>query len=432
VEELRSAYHSGRTRSLEWRASQLKALLKIATHHEEEILEALMSDLNKPKHEAYLFEIASVSSACKLAMKELPGWMMPEKVKTTMATFPSSAEIVSEPLGVVLVISTWNYPFLLSMEPVIGAIAAGNAVVLKPSEVAPSTSSLLSKLLGEYMDSTAVRVVEGGAQETISLLEQKWDKIFYTGNPTVGRTILAAAAKHLTPVVLELGGKCPVVVDSTTNIQVTARRIVSGKWGCNSGQTCVCPDYVITSRDYSLKLIDAISSELDNFCSGDPLQSDDSTRIVNSGHFERLVRLLEDPKISGKIVIGGKWDKAKLKISPTVIMDAPKDSLVMNEEIFGPLLPIITVEDIEESIAVINGKGNKPLAAYIFTRNEKLRDDFIRNVSAGSMAINDVNLQVVEPELPFGGVGESGMGCYHGKFSFDAFSHRKPVLDRHF
>ncbi|KAK6132349.1 hypothetical protein DH2020_033909 [Rehmannia glutinosa] len=314
---------------------------------------------------------------------------------------------------------------------IVGAIAAGNAVVLKPSEVAPATSSLLSNLLGEYMDPSAVKVVEGGVPETTALLEQKWDKILYTGNGNVGRIILTAAAKHLTPVVLELGGKCPVVVDSNIDLKVAARRIIAGKWGSNNGQTCVAPDYVITTKEYAFKLIDALSSELENFYGKDPMQSKDLSRIINSRHFHRVTKLLDDKKISGKVVIGGQRDKANLKIAPTVILDAPHDSLIMNEEIFGPLLPIVTVNKIEDSFGLINSKG-KPLAAYLFTNDKKLKEEFIRNVSAGGMAINDTVMHITEPTLPFGGVGESGMGAYHGKFSFDTFSHKKAVLQRGF
>ncbi|XP_057795731.1 aldehyde dehydrogenase family 3 member H1 isoform X3 [Salvia miltiorrhiza] len=366
-----------------------------------------------------------------MALKQLHRWMKPEKVKTSMTTFPSSAELVSEPYGVVLVISTWNYPILLSLEPVIGAISAGNAVVLKPSEVAPATSSVISKLLGQYMDVSAVKVIEGGIHETSALLEQKWDKIFYTGNSKVGRVILAAAAKHLTPVILELGGKCPVIVDSNINLTVAARRIISGKWGCNSGQTCVSPDYIITTKDYASKFVDALSSELEKFYGKDPVNSKDLSKIINSRHFERLTKLLDEEKVSSKIVIGGQRDKANLKITPTVILDAPQDSLILNEEIFGPLLPIITVNNIKDGINLITSK-DKPLAAYIFTNDKKLKEEFVQRVSAGGISVNEVTIHLAEATLPFGGVGESGMGSYHGKFSFEAFSHKKPVLYRGF
>ncbi|XP_022850277.1 aldehyde dehydrogenase-like [Olea europaea var. sylvestris] len=431
MKELRGTYASGKPKSYEWRVSQLRALLKIADHHEKEIAEALRCDLNKPDHESFVYEIASMKSSCQLALKQLKGWMKPEKVKTSLTTFPSSGEIVSEPLGVTLVISAWNFPFLLSLDPVIGAIAAGNAVVLKPSEIAPATSAALSKLLGEYMDTSAVKVVEGAVPETTALLEQKWDKIFYTGNGKVGRIVLTAAAKHLTPVVLELGGKSPVVVDKNINLKVAARRIIGGKWGCNNGQACVSPDYLITTKDNASQLVDALKSELEAFYGKDPLKSEDLSRIVNSNHFNRLKNLLDDEKVSGKIVHGGQRDKTNLKIAPTIMLDVPGDSLAMNEEIFGPLLPILTVYKVEDSIDLINAR-EKPLAAYLFTNDKRLKEQFIRNVSAGGLVVNDTILHLAEHSLPFGGVGESGMGAYHGKFSFDAFSHKKAVLQRSF
>ncbi|KAK9270298.1 hypothetical protein L1049_025876 [Liquidambar formosana] len=305
VKELRGTFASGKTRSYEWRVSQLKNLLKMAEDHEQDIIDALRSDLSKPELESFVSEIALLKAACTLAIKELNHWMRPEKVKTSVTTFPSSAEIISEPLGVVLIISAWNYPFLLSLDPVVGAIAAGNALVLKPSEIAPATSSLLLKLLEEYLDSSAIRVVEGAVPETSALLEQKWDKIFYTGNGRVGRIVMAAAAKHLTPVVLELGGKSPVIVDSAVNLEVAIRRIIAGKWGCNNGQACISPDYIITTKDFAPKLIDALKHELEKFYGKDPLETKDLSRIVNSDHFARLTKLLDEDKVSDKIVHGG-------------------------------------------------------------------------------------------------------------------------------
>ncbi|CAI9764022.1 unnamed protein product [Fraxinus pennsylvanica] len=431
VAGLRATFVSGKTKSYEWRVSQLKAVVKLADEREKDIIGALRSDLNKPEFESYVHEISGVKKSCKLALKELQQWMTPEKAKTSSTTFPSSAEIVSEPLGVILVISTWNYPFLLSLDPIVGAISAGNTVVLKPSEITPATSSMLSKLIHEYMDSSAVKVVEGAVPETTALLEQKWDKIFYTGSCKVGRIILAAAAKHLTPVILELGGKCPVVVDENVNLEVAARRIIAGKWCSNNGQTCVAPDYAITTKAFASKLIDALISELEKFFGKEPLKSQDLSRIVNSNHFNRLEKLMNDEKVSDKIVHGGQRDETNLKIAPTILFDVPEDSLIMNEEIFGPLLPIITVNKIEDSINVINAR-EKPLAAYLFTDEKRLEEEFIGSVSAGGMSINETTLQVTVNSLPFGGVGESGMGSYHGKFSFDAFSHKKAVLRRSF
>ncbi|XP_075100613.1 aldehyde dehydrogenase-like [Nicotiana tabacum] len=431
VKELRETYASGKTKNYEWRVSQLKALLKIAEHHEKEIVDALNSDLSKPELECFVHEISMMKTSCKHALKQLKRWMKPEKVKTSLTTFPSSAEIVPEPFGVVLVISAWNYPFLLSLDPVIGAIAAGNAVVLKPSEIAPATSSVLAKLLGEYMDVTAIRVVEGAVPETTALLEQKWDKIFYTGNGKVGRIVMAAAAKHLTPVVLELGGKSPVIVDSNINLKVAVRRIIAGKWGCNNGQACISPDYIITTKENAPKLLDAMKLELEKFYGKDPLKSGDLSRIVNANHFHRLSKLLDDNKVVDKVVHGGQRDENNLKIAPTILLDVPEDSLIMKEEIFGPLLPILTVNKVEESIQFINAR-EKPLAAYLFTGDKKLEEEFVRNISAGGLLINDTTLHIATSTLPFGGVGESGMGSYHGRFSFEAFSHKKAVLRRSF
>lgn len=431
VKELRETYASGKTKNYEWRVSQLKALLKIAEHHEKEIVDALNSDLSKPELECFVHEISMMKTSCKHALKELKRWMKPEKVKTSLTTFPSSAEIVPEPLGVILVISAWNYPFLLSLDPVIGAIAAGNTVVLKPSEIAPATSSVLAKLLGEYMDVTAVRVVEGAIPETTALLELKWDKIFYTGNGKVGRIVMTAAAKHLTPVVLELGGKSPAVVDSNINLKVAVRRIIAGKWGCNNGQACISPDYIITTKENVPKLLDAMKFELEKFYGKDPLKSGDLSRIVNANHFHRLSKLLDENKVVDKVVHGGQRDENNLKIAPTILLDVPEDALIMKEEIFGPLLPILTVNKVEDSIHFINAR-EKPLAAYLFTSNKKLEEEFVRNISAGGLLINDTTLHLAISSLPFGGVGESGMGSYHGRFSFEAFSHKKAVLRRSF
>ncbi|CAL1412486.1 unnamed protein product [Linum trigynum] len=431
VNELRVAYDSGRTRSYSWRVTQLKNILRMCDDSEKEVVEALHMDLAKPELESTLYELGMIKNACKVALKELKNWIRPEKAKTSLTTFPSSAEIVSEPFGVILIISAWNYPFLLSIDPVIGAIAAGNAVVLKPSELAPASSTLLAKLFAQYLDTSSIKVVEGAVSETSALLEQKWDKIMYTGNGRVGRIVMAAAAKHLTPVIMELGGKCPVVVDSDINLQVAVRRLIVGKWGCNNGQACVSPDYILITKDYAPKLVDALKTELDKFYGKNQLESKDLSSIVNSNHFARLSKLLDDEKVSGKIIHGGEKDKEKLRIAPTILMDVPRDSLMMNEEIFGPLLPILTLNNIDESFDVINS-GTKPLAAYIFTNNKKLKEKFVMSVSAGGIVVNDTTIHLAVHTVPFGGVGESGMGSYHGKFSFDAFSHKKAVVYRSF
>ncbi|CAI8619178.1 unnamed protein product [Vicia faba] len=432
VSELRKNFDSGKTKSYEWRISQLESIANMLVEKEEQIIDALVKDLSKPRNEAYITEIFQVKSSCNETLQELKHWMKPEKVSTSITTFPSSAEIVSEPLGVVLIISTWNFPFSLSLDPIIGAIAAGNTVVLKPSEISPAVSSLLANLLATYLDNSAVRVVEGAVPETTALLEQKWDKILYTGSARVGRIVMAAAAKHLTPVILELGGKCPAVVDSNINLQVTARRIIAGKWACNSGQACISVDYIITRKDFAPTLITALKEELEQFFGKDPIESKDMSRIVSPTQFARLVRLLDDDKASDKIVLGGQRDEKKLKIAPTILLDVPEEAMVMQEEIFGPILPIITVDNIEDSFSIIKSRP-KPLAAYLFTNNEQLKKDYVDKISSGGMLINDAVVHVVATRgLPFGGVGESGMGAYHGKFSFDGFSHKKAVLYKGF
>ncbi|XP_074307897.1 aldehyde dehydrogenase family 3 member I1, chloroplastic-like isoform X3 [Silene latifolia] len=431
VKELRAQFNSGETKSYEWRVTQLKSISRMLDDREKDIIQALQEDLSKPELEAFVAEIAMLKSSCKLALKDLKQWMKPEKVKTPMTTFPSSAEIVPEPLGVVLVISTWNYPFLLSLDPVIGAIAAGNAVVLKPSEIAPATSLLLKTLLEEYVDTASIKVVEGAIHETSALLEQKWDKIFYTGSGKVGRIIMAAAAKHLTPVILELGGKSPAIVDSNVNLKVAARRIIAGKWGCNNGQTCTAVDYILTTKEFAPTLVDALKVELEKCFGKDPMASKDISRVVSLSQFTRLMKLLGEDGVSDKIVLGGQSEENQLKIAPTILMDVPEETALMTEEIFGPLLPIVTVEKLEDSFGIIKSKS-KPLAAYLFTKNEKLKTAFVNDISAGGILINDTILHLTVSSLPFGGVGESGMGNYHGKFSFDAFSHKKSVLYRSF
>eukprot|EP01018_Ginkgo_biloba_P019249 Gb_37819 [translate_table: standard] len=431
VRELRECFSSGRTRSYEWRISQLNQLLKMIYEKESEITDALHHDLTKPPFESFIAEISLTRASCKKAIKELKSWMTPEKVSTTISSFPSSAEIVPEPLGVALIISAWNYPFLLSVDPVIGAIAAGNVVVLKPSEVAPAMSSLLARIIPQYLDTAAIRIVEGSVVETTALLEQKWDKIFYTGSGRVGRIVMAAAAKHLTPVTLELGGKCPVIFDPTADLEVAARRIVSGKWGSNNGQACIAPDYIITHESFAPKLINALKNTLEEFFGKDPFQSADLSRLVNFSHFTRLTRLLDDPKVSDNIVHGGHRDEKRLLIAPSLLLDPPMDSLIMTEEIFGPLLPIITVQKMEEAFEIVNSQP-KALAAYIFTKNKKFERQGVAAISCGGIVVNDTSLHVVTHSLPFGGVGESGMGAYHGKFSFDTFSHKKAVLYRNF
>jgi aldehyde dehydrogenase (NAD+) len=403
--------------------------VKLVEENEEEIAAALHSDLKKSKYESYICEIKGVDNSCKLTIENLHKWMAPEKRAVPIAVWPASASIVPEPLGVALIISPWNFPFLLAFDPIIGAIAAGCTICLKPSEISPATSSLLARLVPEYLDSDAIQVVEGGVPEITALLEQKWDKIFYTGNSKVGRIILGAAAKHLTPVTLELGGKCPVFIDDTVDLKVASNRILVGKFGSNSGQACIAPDYILVEEHFAPKLIKQFQNSLVEFFGKDPSTSLDLSRIVSKNHFQRLSSLLDDPSTAEKIVHGGERDEKTLYIAPTLLENPPLDSPIMTEEIFGPLLPIIAVRDVNAALDLINDRP-KPLAVYIFTANKDYIKRFTEETSSGGLVVNDCVLQFVATDLPFGGVGESGTGAYHGKASFDSFSHKKSVLVR--
>eukprot|EP00850_Spirogloea_muscicola_P022133 SM000278S10020 [mRNA] locus=s278:107329:110207:- [translate_table: standard] len=402
----------------------------MGAENEAAIVEALQRDLGKPRLEAVMIDVSAPGAAALEAAKYLKQWTKPEKVPGSIATYPSKPEIVSEPLGVVLIIAPWNFPYMLALEPMVGAIAAGNAIVLKPSEVSPSTSAILAKLIPEYLDQDAIHVVEGGVPETSALLEQQWDLIFYTGNGTVGRIIAAAAAKHLTPTILELGGKSPVIVDSTADLDVTARRIAYGRW-MNNGQACIAPDYVLAEKSIVPQLVEKLKKTLVDFYGEDPKSSKDLSRIINQKQFKRLAAYLDAPEVSSKVVHGGVHDESSLYMAPTVVQDVPFDSAVMQEEIFGPILVVQTVRNVDDAIDIINERP-KPLALYVFTKDKDVQRRVIEGTSAGGMTVNDTILHVAVKSLPFGGVGESGMGAYHGKHSFDCFSHKKGVLLRDF
>ncbi|MCO5583476.1 hypothetical protein L7F22_037387 [Adiantum nelumboides] len=317
---------------------------------------------------------------------------------------------------------------VLALDPLLGAIGAGNAAVLKLSEVAPTVSSLFAKVIPLYMDGDAIKVVEGGIAESEDLLAQRWDKIFYTGSPKIGKIIMAAAAKHLTPVTLELGGKSPTIVDSSTDFKVAARRIAFGKWGINLGQTCLAPDYILVEESSAQKLVNALTTTLKEFY-GTNLESSDLTRVVNMQHFSRLKAYLEDPNTAKTVVHGGQWNDASLFMEPTILLNPPMDAAIMTDEIFGPILPIVTLRTITDAIEFVNTR-EKPLALYLFSDNEDLKSRVINETSAGGVLVNDSVLHFGVCTFPFGGVGNSGMGKYHGKYSFETFSHIKPVLVR--
>ncbi len=422
--DLRASFESGLTHDLAWRDHQLARLKALLEDHEDRIVEALSKDLAKPKQEVFLGELALLYSEIKYARKHLKKWAKPRRVRTPLAGQPAQSFVVPEPRGVVLIIGAWNYPIQLILGPLIPAIAAGNCAILKPSEVAPTTAHLVASLVPAYLDERAFRVVEGGVEETTALLAERFDHIFYTGGSAVGRVVMTAAAKHLTPVTLELGGKSPCVVDDSADIKSAARRIVWGKC-LNAGQTCIAPDYVLVTPKQKGALIKALRAELDRMYGQDRLASTDYCKIINERHFERLSAYLEE----GEIVIGGEADRETLKIAPTVLTDLKPDAECMREEIFGPILPVIEVADFQAAIDWIQS-GEKPLAAYLFTTQTSHEKKFLETISTGNVCINDVLMFMLVPDLPFGGVGTSGMGQYHGRAGFDQLSHLKAVMRR--
>jgi aldehyde dehydrogenase (NAD+) len=424
LERLRAAFTQGRTRPAGWRHDQLSRLEAMLSEHEGEFAAALKADLGKSAVEAYMTEIAFVRGEARRTRRKLDRWMRPRRVPTPLLALPGRSRLVAEPLGVALIIAPWNYPLMLALSPLVGAIAAGNCAVLKPSEVAPNTSAAIARYLPDYLDADAFAVVEGGVEAATDLLAERWDKIFYTGNATVGRIVMAAAAKDLTPVTLELGGKSPCIVLADADIAVAARRIVWGKF-LNAGQTCVAPDYVLVERAREADLLAALKAAVADFYGADPAASDDFARIVNDRHFTRLAPLLAD----GEAVTGGQSDPATRYIAPTVLSGVALDSAVMRDEIFGPILPVLPVGGLDEAIAFVTARP-KPLALYLFSASRAAAERVIAETSAGGVAINETVLHLAVPSLPFGGVGESGTGAYHGHFGFRAFSHEKAVLAR--
>ncbi len=424
VARLRRAFDSGVTRPLEWRLSQLRQFAAMLRDNESAMVEALRQDLGKPEFEAFIGETGFMMADVTYVMKHLPRWVKPRRVKAPLAVQPAKARVYSEPLGVVLIIAPWNYPIQLAFAPLVGALAGGNCAVIKPSEVAPASSALMAKLVPKYFDRDAVAVIEGGVPETTTLLAQRFDHIFYTGNGTVGRIVMEAAAKHLTPVTLELGGKSPAIVDRDVDLDVAARRIAWGKW-FNAGQTCVAPDYVLVHESVEQALLERLRAALRDFYGDDPKRSESYARIVNKRHHARLSRLLD----SGEKVVGGETDVDSKYIAPTVLRNVDPGSPVMADEIFGPILPVLTVPDIDAAIEFVNERP-KPLALYVFTRDKDRAARVLSRTSSGGACVNDAVSHLGPPELPFGGVGPSGMGAYHGKASFDTFTHKKSVLDK--
>lgn len=425
VDSLRQTFDSGRTKDLKWRENQLDGLIAMMRENETAIFDAAQKDIGKSAHEEWFTEIQGLVSRIKVYRKKLRSWVRSEKVPTLPLVQPAKSYIIREPLGVVLVIGSWNFPIELCLAPLAGAVAAGNCALLKPSEMAPAMSKCLASLLPKYVDNDGVKVVEGGVPETSEMLKQKFDHIFYTGNSRVGRIIMEAAAAQLTPVTLELGGKCPCIVDASADLDLVARRVIWGKL-MNCGQICVATDYMLVHEAVYDDLLRKLKETIIEFYGQDPQKSPDYGRIINTQHHRRLVRLLNS---GGTVYHGGETDEADRYIAPTILIDTPKNAAIFEEEIFGPLLPILKIKSIDEAITHVKN-GQKPLALYVFSQHSEVCDKVLAETSSGGAGVNCVLLQLLGTDLPFGGVGESGMGKYHGRYSIDTFSNLKGVVDK--
>ncbi|MBP3965415.1 aldehyde dehydrogenase [Paenibacillus lignilyticus] len=415
-------FQTGESRGYAFRMAQLRKLKQAVVEREAAIITALRADLNKSEHEAYTLEIGPFYTEINFAMKHLKKWMKPKRVKTPSTHLGSRGYVMPEPLGSSLIIAPWNYPFNLTLVPLIGAIAAGNTAVLKPSELSQATTSLIAAIVADSFKPEYIAVVEGGVEASRALLEQPFDHIFFTGGVEVGKSVMAAAAKHLTPVTLELGGKSPCIVHHDASIALAARRIAFGKF-LNSGQTCLAPDYLLVHHSVKDELLAAIHQSVTAFYGEAPLEHPDYGAIVTRRHYDRLRAFLAD----GTAAIGGGTDDKKLRIAPTLLEDVAWDSPIMQEEIFGPILPVFTYDDPREVVAIVNARP-KPLALYIFSKDQAVQQLFTGNISFGGGCINDTLLHIGTPYLPFGGVGHSGTGSYHGEQSFRTFSHMKSML----
>lgn len=420
----RAFFRTGRTRPAEWREAQLAAVAAMVTERSEELAKALWSDLRRNRVDATIADIRLVAEEAHYARRRLRRWMKPQREGTPFTMWPGRTRVHFDPLGVGLIIGAWNYPIQLILSPLIAALSGGNCAVLKPSEISPASAEILARLVPQYLDKEAVSVVTGGVPETTALLELHWDHIFFTGGTAIGKVVMAAAAKHLTPVVLELGGKSPAIVDSSADLAVTARRIAHGRW-VNAGQTCTAPDYVLVARDVAQPFLAALETAVTDFYGADPQQSPDYGRVVNAHHFDRLLGLLKQ----GTIHHGGQHDRNDLFIAPTVLTDVPADAAVLGEEIFGPILPVIEVDGIDQAIRHVNDRPH-PLGLYVFAADRAVADRVFAETASGDAAFNDCAVQPIVRELPFGGVGNSGMGKYHGEWGFRAYTNARGVLYR--
>ncbi|WP_088187494.1 aldehyde dehydrogenase [Desulfosporosinus sp. FKA] len=420
----RNYFNSGQTLGLDFRLDALKILKAAIVKYEKEILAALKSDLNKSAFEAYATEIGTVLEELNYALKNLPRWMRIKRVGTPVLHFKSTSYRVSEPYGISLIMSPWNYPFQLTIAPLIGSIAGGNCSVVKPSAYSPATSAIIAQILGECFEQHFSAVIEGGREANQALFDERFDYIFFTGSVSVGKTVMAAASKNLTPVTLELGGKSPCIVDKNVNLDLAARRIVWGKF-LNAGQTCVAPDYLLVHRDVKRELINGMQKYILKFYGRNPCENEEFPRIINLKHFNRLRGYLNH----GVVLIGGDCNENRLRIAPTIVDNIDWENPIMQEEIFGPILPLLEFSDISEVIQAVNSRS-KPLALYLFTTSKEVESRITQSISFGGGCINDTIVHLATSKMPFGGVGESGMGSYHGKWSFDTFTHTKSILKK--
>ncbi|XP_035788817.1 aldehyde dehydrogenase family 3 member B1-like isoform X5 [Anopheles albimanus] len=426
VQQLRTTFNSGKTRDVEFRLKQLNALLRCYEENTAEMANVLAADLRKHKQEAHLLEIEFILNDLRNTLFNLREWVKPEKPEKSLVNLMDGVYIYKDPFGVVLVIGAWNYPLQLTLVPVAAAIAAGNCVVIKPSEVATASAKFIADKLPKYLDGDCYRVVTGGPKETSELLKEKFDYVFYTGSGRVGKIVHQACSEHLTPCTLELGGKSPCYLDSTANIAIATRRILWGKF-INAGQTCIAPDYVLCSKQVQKQFLEEARKVLKEWYGTNPKDSPDLCRIINQNHFQRLSALLK----GANVAIGGETDLQDRYISPTILVDVKSTDPVMQDEIFGPILPILNVDNAYDAIKFINSRS-PPLVMYIFTLDTKIQELFTNGTRSGSMCLNDTIMQYAVETLPFGGVGPSGMGSYHGKYSFDTFVHKKACLTKDF
>ena len=425
-DSLRATFWTGLTRPIDWRCHQLGELVRLLRREAGTLTDAMAADLGKPELEGWLTDVAAVRRDIEGILHHLGGWAAPRPVRVPWTLWPGRAQIIPEPLGAVLIVAPWNYPVRCLVLPLAFAIAAGNTAAVKPSELAPTTSAALAELLPSYLDARAVEVAEGGPDVAESLLDQRWDHIFFTGSGRVGRVVMAAAARHLTPVTLELGGKNPAIVDASADLDAAARRIVWGKF-LNAGQTCVAPDYVLVHGSVAERFLAAVVSKLEDFFGADPRLSPSLGRVVNEAHMLRLLTMLRLSQ--GRVVTGGASCDSERYLAPTVLADVSWEDPVMREEIFGPVLPVLTYNNIGDVLSVLKYR-EKPLAVYIYSGDPGPVERVIAESSSGSVCVNHNAVQLAVPGLPFGGVGASGMGAYHGRAGFDTFSHGKSVLRR--